>query len=77
MTDLGGNIKFKNHAPLYTRSELYLVRVLLSEGDMDLLREHLVLSVGEFGDILATSANGCLVSLERREKIPRLGSHWK
>lgn len=58
------------------RFELYLVRVLLSEGDMDWFKEYLELSVGDVGDVIDTSRdNGCLVSRERREKIPRFGSH--
>lgn len=58
------------------RFEQYLVRVLLSEGDMDWLKEYLVLSVGDIGDVMQASLdNGCRVSRERREKIPRFGSH--
>ena len=44
---------------------------------MDLLRVHLELSICEVDDELTISDKGCLVSFERREKIPRLGSHWK
>lgn len=66
----------------YGRGEYLLHRSLLSEGDTDFPRYPLALSggvVGVFsvGDVAEASVNGSLVSLVKREKIPRFGSHWK
>lgn len=57
-----------------------LVVDAFNEGETDLIKHPLVLSGGVVGVLWVgddASGRGCLVNLVKREKIPRLGSHWK